>query len=230
VQRNCGLEARSFQDDFVVFFDDDYVPSTSCLQDIVDSFDALPDVVGLTGTLLADGIGGPGIGYEDAMALIADHEASPPEPEGRRLLKPSDGLYGCNMAFRSSAIGDLRFDERLPLYSWQEDVDFAYRVAKGGKIGYTTGFFGVHQGVKYGRTGGRQFGYSQIINPVYLYRKGTMRFSKCIRLVLKNLLANHVRSLKPEAWVDRHGRVAGNWIGILDLVRGGIDPERVLDL
>lgn len=142
----------------------------------------------------------------------------------------TDEIYGCNMAFRSSAIGGERFDERLPLYSWQEDVDFACRVAKGRRIGYTTRFFGVHQGVKYGRTGGRQFGYSQIINPIYLYRKGTMRFSKCIQLVLKNLLANHVRSLKPEFWVDRHGRVAGNWIGIWDLFHGRINPERVLDL
>ena len=219
-----------FRKNLPFFFDDDYIPSCTCLQDVVDSFDALPDAVGLTGTLLADGIGGPGIGYEDAMALIAAHESSISKTSRKYLLRQTDGLYGCNMAFRSSAIGDERFDERLPLYSWQEDVDFAYRVAKGGRIGRTAGFFGVHQGVKYGRARGRQLGYSQVVNPIYLWKKGTMSFSKCARLVLKNLLANHLRSLRPEAWIDRRGRVAGNWIGILDLLRGSINPERVLDL
>jgi hypothetical protein len=134
------------------------------------------------------------------------------------------------MAFRAGDIGAERFDERLPLYGWQEDVDFAMRVARGRAIGRTDGFHGVHQGIKRGRTSGRRFGYSQIVNPAYLYRKGSMSRKKMLNLAVRNFIANHVRALRPEPWVDRRGRIVGNWLALLDLARGRVEPERVLAL
>ena len=70
----------------------------------------------------------------------------------------------------------LRFDEGLPLYGWQEDIDFAARVARqGGALARTDAFAGVHCGVKTARSRGLPIGYSQVANPLYLVRKGTMR-------------------------------------------------------
>src|ERR1700712_2452413 len=73
-QRNCGLLAIATNPEYIVFFDDDYIPTASCLADIVRSFEAMPDVIGLTGIMLADGINSAGIVYEDAVVLIEDHE------------------------------------------------------------------------------------------------------------------------------------------------------------
>jgi hypothetical protein len=224
-QRNRGLALVDPDVDIIAFFDDDYVPSAFCLEGIARFFREQPDFAGVTGTLLADGIHGPGISYEDACAMIRDHDSSYSPPA--IALSRRFGLYGCNMAFRRSAIHGLLFDEALPKYAWQEDVDFARQVAQRGKIGGTNAFVGVHQGSKNGRSSGAQLGYSQIANPVYLMRKGTMSPRFAGGHMARNILANMARSLSPEPWVDRRGRLKGNMIAIADVLRGRDDPRRI---
>jgi hypothetical protein len=41
---------------------------------------------------------------------------------------------------------------------------------------------------------------------------------------------NMVRSLAPEPWVDRRGRLRGNLIAIADLLRGRMHPMRAAEL
>jgi hypothetical protein len=89
---------------------------------------------------------------------------------------------------------------------------------------------GVHLGVKSGRTSGLRFGYSQIANPIYLMRKGTMSLSFGGKSILKNLAANLFRSVRPEAYVDRVGRLKGNLFALGDLVRGKLHPGRITEL
>lgn len=224
-QRNNALDWLAGRYDIVVFYDDDFVPSKYSIQRMREFFALHPEVVGATGNVLQDGINSAGISLQQARDILRRHEEhdfSPP-----CIVMGLHGLYGCNMAYRTAAIGMTRFDERLKLYAWQEDIDFAARLARRGRIVKTFAFAGVHQGVKIGRTPGMRLGYSQIINPSYLVHKGTMRKRFAARLMLRNFLANHVKSMKPEPWVDRLGRVKGNWIGIFDLVRGRITPERI---
>jgi hypothetical protein len=134
------------------------------------------------------------------------------------------------MAYRVSAIGSTRFDERLKLYAWQEDIDFAASLHDRGRVVKTFAFAGVHMGIKSGRTPGKRLGYSQVINPSYLARKGTMRVGFAAKLIIRNVVANHLKSLRPEPWVDRLGRAKGNWIGLADLLRGRVTPERIEQL
>ncbi|WP_172332702.1 glycosyltransferase family 2 protein [Mangrovicoccus sp. HB161399] len=231
-QRNVGLERALDDSDIIVFFDDDYVPSVHALEGIEKLFAAYDEVTGITGKLLADGINGPGIESEAAAQLVDDWEAGAGaalRAEPPRVLESRRGLYGCNMAFRVSAIGDVRFDERLPLYGWQEDIDFGARVP--GKKFTTDALVGVHCGMKRGREKrGELLGYSQIANPIYLWRKGSMRPRFAMKLCLRNFLSNHMKALKPEPWVDRRGRLRGNWRAIGDLIRGNADPENILRL
>lgn len=225
-QRNTALDHPGAASDIVLFCDDDYVPSRFMVERVRNFFAAHPGIAGASGRLIADGINGPGLSLAEARAMLALHDAEPAprlEPVAER-----HGLYGCNMAFRRTAIGDIRFDERLPLYGWQEDIDFAAQIkGRGGRLVSTHGFAGVHCGVKRGRSSGLRLGYSQVVNPVYLARKGTMRPRYALRLVLRQFAANHMRSLRPEPWVDRMGRVRGNWLGLVDLMRGRITPERI---
>jgi hypothetical protein len=60
--------------------------------------------------------------------------------------------------------------------------------------------------------------------------KGTMGLGKAANLMARNLLANHAKALWPEPWVDRLGRVRGNWIGIGHVFSGKADPRGVLKL
>nr|WP_086492211.1 glycosyltransferase [Novosphingobium panipatense] len=224
-QRNRALDALGSTYDLIVFYDDDFVPSRCSLEGIKRFFASHPEVVGATGNVIGDGARGPGIPFEIARELIADHESRKFSPNC--IVTSLEGLYGCNMVYRASAIETSRFDERLSLYGWQEDVDFASSLSSRGRIVKTFAFSGVHQGVKYGRTSGVRLGYSQVINPIYLVRKGTMSTSFATRLIVRNVVANHIRVFKPEPWIDRVGRVRGNWIAARDLLLGRLLPERI---
>jgi hypothetical protein len=131
---------------------------------------------------------------------------------------------------RTVHIQGLRFDERLVLYGWQEDIDFTNQLRRHGKIVSLGKLIGVHLGAKSGRVSGIKFGYSQICNPVYLMLKGTMPPSFGLELMSRNVLANIVKSLRPEAYIDRRGRLRGNILAALHLIRGRVEPEYILKL
>lgn len=227
-QRNRGLEAVQERCDAVFFIDDDYMPTQDALAGIEKAFESFPQADGVTGHLLADGIHTGGISFDDAGGIIREFEDSgaiPPLEIDRNLV----GLYGCNMVYRCDRIGTTRFDERLPLYGWQEDVDFASRLA-GEKI-KTGAFSGVHCGTRDGReTSGVLLGYSQVANVAYLLGKGSLPYSFGLKLMARNVLSNHLGLLKAHSWIDRKGRARGNWIAIRDLLRGAAKPERILEL
>jgi hypothetical protein len=60
--------------------------------------------------------------------------------------------------------------------------------------------------------------------------KGTMSAPRALRMILRNLVSNVVKALRPEPWVDRRGRLRGNLLALSDLLRGRIAPDRILDL
>jgi GT2 family glycosyltransferase len=225
-QRNRGIEAVLHDCDLLAFFDDDYIPATNCIENIAEFMHRNPDVAGANGLLLRDGINSEAVDFEDAKAILKDYIDG--QPDDFSIKKDLVGLYGCNMVFRASAIANIRFDEKLPLYSWQEDIDFAVQVGRNGRTVATNSFAGIHQGIKSSRTSGKQLGYSQIANPIYLIRKGTMPATFGVRLMIKNVISNHVKLFKPERWVDRRGRTVGNWLAIRDLLTNRLDPEKIL--
>lgn len=224
-QRNRGLHHIYGRADFALFLDDDFIPVPSYLEDMVKLFEARPDIAGMTGRMIEDGIHGTGIAFADAVAL-AEQDVAAEVPS----LEPRQGLYGCNMAIRLEAAKGIRFDERLKLYGWQEDIDFSYQIGKRGLLVKYDKLAGVHMGIKRGRTSGRRFGYSQIANPVYLLKKRTIPQSRAYKIMSRNFASNLVRSFRPEAHIDRHGRLAGNLLAIGDLLLGRLRPERIVDL
>lgn len=223
-QRNAIVEAAD-KADVLVFFDDDFFPETSYLQEVEALFQRNPDIVMATGAVVADGISGPGISVEQAEAHLASLEPKPAE-----TVRAVHNGYGCNMAVRMSAVRalDLRFDENLPLYAWLEDVDFSRRLAFSGRVVQSNLLRGVHLGNKGGRTSGVRLGYSQVINPLYMVRKGSISRGWACRQIARNLAANLVKMYRPEPWVDRKGRLDGNIRGISDAIRGRLNPRQML--
>lgn len=228
VQRNRGLDLLAPDIEVVVFYDDDFVPSRHALAGMAAFFARYPDVAGAHGLVIEDGVTGPGIAPGQARAIMDEADTAGPL-DGFTIMREVPGLYGCNMAYRTASIQGIRFDEGLPLYAWLEDLDFGGRIA--GRLVHTDAFQGVHCGEKRGREkNGQRLGYSQICNPVYMARKGSISLSVAARQIVRNVLANHVRIFSPEPWVDRRGRVTGNWIAFGDLLRGRADPRRILEL
>lgn len=227
-QRNLAIERVVEDSDLLVFFDDDFVPERHYLERLERAFEADPAIVGATGFVVADGVHGAGLSREEAVEAVRFHSAR--FPTGRPRATPLHGLYGCNMAVRVSALGERRFDENLPLYGWMEDLDLTYQLLSEGKLVRLEQLVGAHRGVKAGRTSGVRLGYSQIANAIYLIRKGTAPKRPMYENVAKYLIVNSLKSLRPEPFIDRRGRLKGNLFGILDLIRGRLRPDRILEL
>jgi glycosyltransferase involved in cell wall biosynthesis len=221
-QRNRALDLLEGRADVVLFLDDDFVMAPDYLAAIEALFTSDPGMAGITGNLVADGVRRGGFTVEQALALIT-RDAAGLDPK----VIPRTALYGCNMALRLSLAAGLRFDEALPLYGWQEDIDFTMRLARRGRLASSGRVTGVHLGVRGGRTSGRRLGYSQVANIVYLLRKGTIPFGLAQRLFWQNLVSNVVRAPFPEPHIDRAGRLAGNLRALADLALGRIDPRKI---
>jgi GT2 family glycosyltransferase len=227
-QRNAILAAAADAGiGIVVFFDDDFVPHPDYLACIEQAMSADPAIVVATGAVVADGIGGPGFSFETAHRLLAE---APPEAAG---VVPAFSGYGCNMAVRVAPMRaeGVWFDERLPLYGWQEDVDLSRRLGAHGRIVQVNAARGVHLGVKSGRNSGVRLGYSQVANPLYLSGKRSgYPLRRALSHIASNMAMNCVRLARPEPYVDRAGRLRGNLLALRDLCTGRMRPERILEL
>lgn len=221
-QRNAALDRLEGRSDVIVFFDDDFVPAHDYLANLERLMSETPSVVGATGWLVDDGAQGDEIDFAEAERRLDVGGETP-----KAMIRPCASLYGCNMAFRLSVASGMRFDEHLPLYGWQEDVDFTHQLSWRGTLLRTSTLTGIHLGTRGGRTSGRRLGYSQVANVVYLWRKGTMRPWLGERLLFQNIVSNVVRSVWPEPDIDRRGRLMGNLLAIVDLWRGTLDPCRI---
>ena len=225
-QRNAMIAASSA--DVMVFFDDDFLPAANFLAEVEALFAGDPHVMVATGHVVEDGAQGAGLELEEGCRILDADDF-----RGSASVKPIFNGYGCNMAIRLAPTREhaIRFDENLPLYAWLEDVDFSRQLAAYGKVVKSNRLRGVHLGTKKaGRSPGRRLGYSQIANRIYIRRKGNMTWFQTWEGNAQNFVANLVKSLKPEPWVDRRGRLAGNILALRDLVTGQIDPRKILDM
>ncbi|HKT98380.1 MAG TPA: glycosyltransferase family 2 protein [Paraburkholderia sp.] len=245
-QRNAGIEAlladlrgaqgtaaAHAQDEarwFVSFFDDDFRPHRAWLRACEALFEENAHVIGMTGQILADGVKGGGLTEADALAWLAGARA-PQEHWATGAQRREIGCaYGCNMAFVDRVIRQCRFDEALPLYGWQEDYDFTARAREHGTAVYEPSCLGVHLGVKSGRTSGVRLGYSQIANPIYLARKHTMAPRRACSFISRHLCSNLYHSVRGNPLFDYRGRLKGNALAFVDILKGILHPRRILEL
>jgi GT2 family glycosyltransferase len=229
-QRNAGIEAlgqSGTNADIVFFFDDDAVVRSDYVANALAFFDAHPEVAGITGRVLLDGATTGEIPTETADAAIAESFARPLTGS----WTPTRELYGCNFAYRVSAAPQLRFDGRLPLYSWLEDHDFARRLRPFGVLAEVDDCVIVHRAAA---SGGRQshtrLGYSQFMNPVYLCRKGSFPLWLAVREIFRPTAKNVLYSIAGAESIWRRERLRGNLLALGDVLRGRITPERITEL
>jgi GT2 family glycosyltransferase len=226
-QRNQALERVLDASDIITFFDDDFLPADNYLRLASTAFEQHTEFAVVMGHVVEDGARTIGLSFEQGLAALRSAEAN---YSTTPRIYDHVGAYGCNMSMRSRLIGDLRFDERLVLYGWQEDIDFTSQLRRHGRVVGLNSLIGVHLGLKAGRVSGIRFGYSQVVNPIYLIKKGTVPATFALDLMARNIVANLVRSLWPEPWIDRRGRLRGNLLAACHLMMGRIEPEHILKI
>lgn len=224
-QRNAAIDALAPAIEFVAFLDDDVELHEEYLGRVVGTFRDRPDVVLVDGCVLADGRDIP---RARAREIVAIDEAAASRPT--RDIGP-ELAYGCNMTVRRRVLARTRFDERLPLYGYMEDRDFAFECARLGQVARCEAATLVHLRPPGGRISARRFGFSQIMNPVYLWRKGNyLSWWSVAWQVSRPLLVNSALALAPGRKAARLGRLAGNCRAFSDILRGRIAPEDVIRL
>jgi GT2 family glycosyltransferase len=210
--------------DVVAFFDDDAVLAPDYLACAVAFLRRYPDVQGITGRVLLDGATTGEISREDAATALATTLAAPG-------WRPTRELYGCNFVARLPAARRLRFDERLPLYSWLEDHDFARRLRRLGGLAEVEDCLMVHRAAASGgRSSHARLGYSQVMNPIYLARKGSFSAWLAAQQIFRPVAKNLAWSTTGSATGWRRERLRGNALAARDAIRGRITPERIVDL
>ena len=229
-QRNRGISCLIDTMDVIAFIDDDFIVGHDYFHNMERLFEHDKSIIGINAEIIADGADSPGFTFEEGLRLAEQYRRQKTEPVAREITgKYADGCNGI-IAFRSTRAGALRFDERLPLYGWQEDLDFCVALRRLGRIVRTNLIWGVHLGTKRGKGSEVQLGYSQIVNPAYIVSKGNMSVWYALQLAARNVAANIVRSIRPESYVDRRGRLQGNVIGMFHLIVGRLTPEYILKL
>jgi glycosyltransferase involved in cell wall biosynthesis len=227
VQRNRALDHVDPAATIVSFFDDDVELAPDHLARAQELFAREADVVMLWGLLVADGVQRGGLSRDEARAALRAHAAEDGFEPARGGAR---GALGGGMHVRRAAAGHMRFDERLALYGWQEDRDLAARCTALGRVGLYRACAFAHLGVPGGRVSGRRFGFAQVMNPVYLWRKGSIPAGDAGALCARAVARNALGTLLGEKRVDRAGRLRGNLAAVGLLLRRRIEPEHVAQL
>lgn len=232
IQRNAAIRQVPPGVGYIAFFDDDVEIHPSYLENAVSFLEKNPDVVAISGIMLADG----NISREAARTLLEQDttwmRAPSLQDRGRHHI-----LYACNAVVRSGPMRETLFDENLPLYSYGEDYDLSLRLKKFGRVGRLSNAVGVHLQAQTARVSGRRYGYATIANNWYFLRKGVchlpapwsyVRF--VLIVILKCIYINFRNALRGQSQRDPWGQIQGNLLAIMDIIRGRSSPSRILEL
>jgi GT2 family glycosyltransferase len=225
-QRNHALNSIQGQPEAIVFLDDDVEVEDHYVERILETYRARPDVAIVNGANLAHGIYPAGsLDRDTAKQLIQKALASRDQP--RLNAVPMNTAYGCRMSVRGSLLGKVFFDERLAIYGYLEDLDFALSCKRYGSIVENPQALGVHIEVSFGRTSEKRRGYSEVVNPFYICSKKTgAKLSRTILSTCYRTMRNAATALQSRD----PKRFEGNLMGWLDTLKGQGRPEKILEI
>jgi GT2 family glycosyltransferase len=134
------------------------------------------------------------------------------------------------MAVRAAIAKETLFDERLRLYALFEDMDFGIRCQRRGRVVSYRGCVAVHLAERAGRILSTQFGFAQVMNPYYLWRKGSFSNAEALNWLSRPFLGNLKGLIKPykgRSRADRVKQIAGNCIALFAILKSGAVPEQI---
>ena len=177
VQRNTAIRQVPLDVQYIAFFDDDIELHPSYLEHAVSFLEKYPDVVAISGMMIADG----NISREAARALL-DRDTTWMSDPSLRDHGPHHILYACNAVIRAGPLRETMFDENLPLYSYGEDYDLSLRLKRFGRVGRLSNAVGVHLQTQTARVSGKRYGYAVVANNWYFIQKGVCSHRRPLEL------------------------------------------------
>lgn len=213
-QLNRALKELTEDCEGVAIFDDDVELAEDYLEEADHFFHVHRDIPAFDGKVLKDG----DVTRKAAGEILQSAERS-------RDAHIHRALYGCNMMIRRRVFEKIKFDENLPLYGLYFDLAFSRECQKLGPLYHVAPCRIVHLKVATGRMNDCLFGYFQMVNPVYLWKKGLIHNREMVWVFLiRGFVSNIFKVLRGESAGLK--RLKGNLIGMGDMVKGHIDPTR----
>jgi GT2 family glycosyltransferase len=172
--RNAALDRNSC--DVLLFLDDDVELEEDFLEELLQTYAAYPSVVGVSGVVT--NYSAPPLAlrlwkrifmlgpFRDDRERFYWKAAATSDADVRRVTRLGGGL----MSFRATAIGDVRFDERLRGVSDGEDVDFCMHLGPGAELLMNSRARLVHNASPTGRTADHWL-RRYLRGQTYLYRR-----------------------------------------------------------
>lgn len=229
VQRNTALRSITSQPECIFLLDDDMELAPDYLERMIGCLRKHPEISVVNAWDLAADQFPNGVTRAFAQQMLV--QAQEHGKNGCRTAdtrpRPVKTSYGGRMAFRGSLLGELQFDERLVLYGFLEDLDFALRCLPYGALVESTDARCVHLEVRGGRISEERLGYSDIVNPFYIWSKRTgFAFHRALLGSLRRTVRNG-----RQAWRESDtSRLRGNLLGWCDVARGRLQPEQILKM
>lgn len=225
-QRNTGVAGVHPDCDLINFLDDDVELHPNYLRNGCEFMAHHPEIVAISaGGMIANGAPIGELSRSEAIRLI---ENSAEESSRRFTLRT--GLYGCDIIVRHSIAEKTPFDTRLRYYALYEDMDFSARCARLGLMAGVAGCKIVHLATRTSKSSARRYGYAQVMNGFYLWRKGSQSARSFLCTTTKGLIANVyglVICRRGISRAQRRGRLWGSLLGFRDILTHGAQPERI---
>lgn len=223
-QRNHALSSVHSECSAIFFFDDDVEVDCDYVGHMLAMLEQDSTISLAVGLNLGRGAAPGSLDREKAKGLIGENKTK--QPRGQEVETIRTAL-GSRMCMRGSLLGTVRFDVRLPLYGYLEDFDFSLQCRRYGRIVMNRRCLMVHIETSAGRMGSKKRGYSEIVNPFYIWSKRTGAnlarvTAGSVKRTLRNAFKLHT--------ADGRLQFAGNLVGWLRLTTGRADPEYVLRL
>jgi glycosyltransferase involved in cell wall biosynthesis/GT2 family glycosyltransferase len=225
-QRNAGLDAVSPGTDLVGFLDDDAVLEEGAVEEMLRFWEGADGAVGgaafnlvnhpplelasLKHTRLAESLGfyskRPGTvapsGFQTMIGFVERTTWTEWLPSGASV-------------WRREVLRHHRFDEWFSGYSYLEDLDFSYRVAKTFRLAVVAGARYRHLPAAGGRGSGYMFGLREVLNRVRFVRANPeLSLVKCRTALVVRLLMSVAFGIKEFKLVHLE-RAWGNAVGLV---------------
>lgn len=223
-QRNTAIDHLHPACTLVSFLDDDVELHREYLAHCYEFMSKHSEIAGMSGRAVADGTLIGEVTREKAIRLLADVEAA------ATTYQPCYAMEGFDMTVRREIADRVRFDERLSLYALYEDFDFSVRAKRYGQLVMVDGCLLVHLRTGSSRMSAVRLGYAQLVNPVYLWWKGSQALYPSLRICARSLSGNVLGCLVARRGItrsERRQRLWGNALGLRDLMVSGPQPESI---
>lgn len=230
-QRNMGLDAVGPDTDLVGFLDDDAVLEEDAVAEMLRFWEGSDGAVGGAAFNLVNHppLDLAGLKHTDLAGSLGLYSKRP----GAVAPSGFQTMIGCvertvwtgwlpsgASVWRREVFRNHRFDEWFGGYSYLEDLDFSYRVAREYRLAVVAGARYRHLPAAGGRGSGYVFGLREVLNRVRFVRKyPELSIGKCRAALVLRLLMSIVFAAK-ERRAFYLGRAGGNAVGLVRSVLG----------